>query len=380
MHSGRFSNRGERANRVSGAKTQAIDANNIERRGTLAGYVSGLVWLGFLFYPIYAALHRDPLIKYTALGFTGLFILTYIGSLAVAFKNEIFLRGQFMPRVIALIFTAISITAIEFFLLGDIAVTYVVYLVPICIFLLPMPWNFYISGLPVIYTFILAFTRNFEILSIAIGSIGTYIAVTASVFFQVLGNKKTALVTQMATLEERERVARDVHDVLGHSLTAIALKSELARELVERDPQQARAEIDAIYELSRGAIAEVRATVSGLRVRQLVHELDAVRAIVHDAGIEFSLVGSPDEVTPSARILFAWALREAVTNTVRHAKAQHIWVTLREDAISIRDDGVGMGSRSFGNGLSGLRHRVEDAGAKLSVSSPDPGTEVKIEL
>src|SRR5690606_543184 len=121
--------------------------------------------------------------------------------------------------------------------------------------------------------------------------------------------------------EERERVARDVHDVLGHSLTVVSVKAELAERLVDVDPARARAELVEIQSLTREALAEIRATVSGLRVARLGDELVAARTALTGAGIEADLPENPDVVDPRHRIVVAWVLREAVTNVVRHSGA-----------------------------------------------------------
>ncbi|WP_124054268.1 sensor histidine kinase [Arcanobacterium ihumii] len=354
--------------------------HTIDKRGTVVGFLIGITWIFFLWYPLAAALESEDSIKIPSISLTAIFLLLYIASLAVSFKNNLHIKKSVSIGAVVLLVSGVAITLVQFYLLGAISVTFIVYLVPMSVFSLPQPWNFYVGMLATITTWIPAFITDIGLISVGFSALGTYVFVSASIFFENTRLKKQEIVAESATLKERERVARDVHDVLGHTLTAIALKSELAGELIEKDPARAKNEIDAIYELSRQAIAEVRATVSGLRVRQLVHELDSINTIAADAGIALAVEGSPDEVEPSARILFAWALREAATNTIRHASATRITVELTNDSIVIRDDGIGIGSRRFGNGLTGLRQRVEDAGASISVTDSHPGTEVRINL
>lgn len=190
---------------------------------------------------------------------------------------------------------------------------------------------------------------------------------------------------QTALVAERERVARDVHDVLGHSLTIVTVKSELAERLVDIDPERAKAELAQIRSLSREALAEVRATVSGLRVARLGDELAAADEALRAAGIEPDLPTEADAVDPRYRIVVAWVLREAITNVVRHSHARHCTVRLHADGIVIDDDGQGIPPEVVAGGMRGLRERVEVAGASLEVgdaydsgAGDGPGTRVEV--
>ena len=183
----------------------------------------------------------------------------------------------------------------------------------------------------------------------------------------------------LALVAERERVARDVHDVLGHSLTALSIKAELAGRLIDVDPERARAELASIQETARQALAEVRATVGGLRASNLEAELDAAPRVLADAGIETVVHGEVADTDPRHRALLAWVLREAVTNVVRHAAASSVVVDLGPRGISVTDDGTGI-SRPAGNGLRGMEERVSDAGGTLSVLDAGPGTRVQVVL
>ena len=183
----------------------------------------------------------------------------------------------------------------------------------------------------------------------------------------------------LALVAERERVARDVHDVLGHSLTALSIKAELAGRLIDVDPERARAELASIQETARQALAEVRATVGGLRAGNLEAELDAAPRVLADAGIQTVVHGDVADTDPRHRALLAWVLREAVTNVVRHAAASSVVVDLGPRGISVTDDGTGI-SRPAGNGLRGMEERVTDAGGTLSVLDAGPGTRVQVVL
>ncbi|MBD1321127.1 sensor histidine kinase [Gordonia hankookensis] len=191
--------------------------------------------------------------------------------------------------------------------------------------------------------------------------------------------RQRELNNQLAVVAERERVARDVHDILGHSLTVITLKSELAQRLVDLDPERARKELGEVNMLSRQALDEVRATVGNLRSPDLASTIAAARSALDAAGIAVS-VSSDDRSSTAHDTLFAWLLREAVTNVVRHSSATTCTITLRDNEIEIRDDGHGMNGSGFGNGLRGLAERVEDADGALTVDSAAGGTAVRAVL
>ena len=187
-----------------------------------------------------------------------------------------------------------------------------------------------------------------------------------------------ALARQRDIVAERERVARDVHDVLGHSLTVVTVKAELAERLIDIDPTRAKAEIAEIRSLSREALAEVRATVSGLRVARLGDELAAARSALADAGIEAVIDGSVDDVDPRHRIVAAWVLREAITNVVRHSQASSCRILLAQNVIAVADDGVGIARTDIEQGFRGLRERVAGSGGTLTVTPTDPGTRLEV--
>jgi len=176
--------------------------------------------------------------------------------------------------------------------------------------------------------------------------------------------------------EERNRMARDMHDILGHSLTVIALKSELATRLVDVAPDQARAELDEVQSLARSALADVRATVNSYRELSLAGELARATGVLTSAGIRADLPLTVEAVDPELRELFAWVVREGVTNVVRHARASHCKVELTSDSVEVADDGIGLDSAGAGDGhgLEGLRQRCQDNGADLTIEAPSSGS------
>ncbi|WP_344475571.1 sensor histidine kinase [Nonomuraea monospora] len=183
-------------------------------------------------------------------------------------------------------------------------------------------------------------------------------------------------VARLAATEERLRIARDLHDLLGHSLSLIVLKSELAGRLAEQSPE-IRGEIGDIEAVARKALVEVREAVTGYRRRNLEEELDSARAVLRAAGVhaEVRLSGTP--LPEPLDGLFGWGVREGTTNVVRHARATRceIRMTYEKDAaiLEIMDDGNGDG-RPYeqGSGLRGLTERVTGAGGTV-MAGPAPG-------
>ncbi len=186
-----------------------------------------------------------------------------------------------------------------------------------------------------------------------------------------------AEVARLAAENERSRIARDLHDLLGHSLTTITVKAGLARRLAERgEPDRSLAEIREVEQLSRRTLGDVRAAVAGHREVTLAGELATAREVLRAAGIVAELPGSVDAVQPALSELFGLVTREAVTNVVRHSRAELCRVTLGPDWIEIYDDGHG-GVVGAGNGLTGLRERVSAAGGTLQVSGGLTGFRVR---
>jgi two-component system, NarL family, sensor histidine kinase DesK len=181
-------------------------------------------------------------------------------------------------------------------------------------------------------------------------------------------------VEELATERERTRVARDIHDILGHSLTVITVKAELAARLVDTDPERATHEIEEVEALSRAALADVRSTVAGFRGMNVSGEIAAARAALSAAGIEGELPGSTDAVPAAQRELVGWVVREGVTNVVRHSGASVCRVRLGAHEVEVADDGVGPGpGTASSTGLTGLRERVEASGGRMTVGRSDLG-------
>ncbi|HYJ74310.1 MAG TPA: histidine kinase, partial [Kineosporiaceae bacterium] len=166
--------------------------------------------------------------------------------------------------------------------------------------------------------------------------------------------------------------------ILGHSLTVLTVKAELAGRLVSIDAARAEREIGEVEALARQALADVRAAVAGYREVSLPAELASARAALDAAGIAAVLPGAVDEIPDERRDVLAWAVREGVTNIVRHSGAKHAWVRLTRDGVEICDDGIGPADTAADgtgqtHGLVGLRERASAAGARVVVGRRDGG-------
>lgn len=189
-------------------------------------------------------------------------------------------------------------------------------------------------------------------------------------------------VEEMARIAERERIGRDLHDLLGHTLSVIVLKSELASKLADRDPVRAVAEIREVERVSRDALAEVRKAVRGYRAEGLSDEIANAERVLVTAGITPEIAVDTGALLPDGDRALAFALREAVTNVIRHAGATRCWIRLARlgdrTILEVRDDGRG-GLAPEGSGLSGMRERLRQVAGTLERDGRD-GTRLVMSL
>jgi two-component system sensor histidine kinase DesK len=189
-------------------------------------------------------------------------------------------------------------------------------------------------------------------------------------------------VVEMARIAERERIGRDLHDLLGHTLSVIVLKSELASKLADRDPERAVREIREVEQISRDALSEVRNAVQGYRSEGLSDEIGNAERVLVFAGIRPHVDAVALALAPDEERALAFSLREAVTNVIRHAGAQHCWISLESSkgraVLEVRDDGRG-GLEPEGSGLSGMRERLRQVAGTLERQGGD-GTRLLVTL
>jgi len=183
-------------------------------------------------------------------------------------------------------------------------------------------------------------------------------------------------ILRLATMAERERIGRDLHDLLGHTLSVVALKSELARKLIDRDLEAARREISEVERVARDALSQVRNAVSGIRSTALSAELIAATALLEAQGLKVKCETENVKLPHDRETALALSLREAATNIRRHSGATGVTIRVRKEpssvVVEVADDGRG-GRIVPGNGLNGMRERLDSVGGTLSLTPSEGG-------
>jgi two-component system sensor histidine kinase DesK len=368
-----------------GAAPSGVPADHVPGGPGRFGWIFAAVWLFFLYEPLGAAWNSRDALPWRVVGIAAL-LLFALGFIAFsAWWRRLRLTDQ--PRPGRLVWLALAAGAALLVLAapagGVATLAGLVYIAVTAVMNLPLR-----QGAAVVLGCIAAVVVLPRVLpgwTPADGAIGSVLLASFAGYgvSQVLErNAQLALAREqlidLAVTQERERLGRDVHDILGHSLTVITVKTELAGRLLESVPpgpaaDRARTEVADVERLAREALADVRATVSGTREVSLTGELAAARSALAAAGIEAALPSAVDVVPARYRELFAWALREGVTNVVRHSGAGWCGVQLTTDCVEVRDDGLGPGGGGTGSGLAGLAARAAKAGARLEVGSAPEG-------
>ncbi len=339
------------------------------RWGRLAG--AG-IWLVFLGSPLGELLKRDDdWREWVGIASLALFVLVYLSGLAQV-RGFALNTAPIAPAwyVIVLIVLAglIMLGA------GDQGMTCLVFVAALSMAALPT-WAAF-SLVVVLAGGITAAGAFVDGWSAHGNNLAVVLAAAAVWSFRLAWQRQAKLIeaeqdlSELAVQEERARIARDLHDILGHSLTVISVKAELAERLFDDDPVRAKAELEDLQRLSRDALADVRSTAQGIRGISLPGEIASARMALESAGIEPLLPTVADEVPSRWRELFAWTLREGVTNVIRHSEASTCEVELDADRIRVTDDGRGpCPDDGSGNGLEGLRQRARLAGATVTTGA-----------
>ncbi|MGO3209706.1 MAG: sensor histidine kinase, partial [Brachybacterium sp.] len=178
----------------------------------------------------------------------------------------------------------------------------------------------------------------------------------------------------LAVAAERERIGRDLHDLVGHSLTSLTISAQLARRLLDSDPEAAREQLVHIETTVRQALADVRATASGMQHVRAATEIASARTVLSTVGIQAEVPTALPPLHDDLAELFGYVIREGVTNIVRHSRATRAEISVSEDSVSIEDDGVGIPQGADRSGLRGLEARIALAGGRLEVRSSETGT------
>lgn len=349
------------------------------------GWLFGGVWLFFFGFPLYFTWvsERGPTFKLGVTALIAAFMLVYIVTLRRATAEIVSAhyssarhQGWIGLGVLLLIVVALGT------LIGPNALTGMPFMVGLPVFFLSWRWVWGTSlsllfGGVAISWILWGWVPSIMLWGISVVVLGVSVAARA---MEERQESNRAVISHLELSEERERVARDVHDVLGHSLTVVTMKTELARRLIDVDPERAKAELAEVQDLSRTALAEIRATVAGLRVARLSDEVESARIALAGAGIEAKLPTDVSVVDPRHRITAAWVLREAVTNVVRHSSAQVCRVRLASDGLIVEDDGRGTGDNGEGNGIRGVRERVAQAGGEVEIGPGQDGRGTRLEV
>ncbi|WP_066903578.1 sensor histidine kinase [Millisia brevis] len=351
-------------------------------------------WLLFLAYPLTAVLrYPQPAGRILGLVLVATFVATYL-YLLLRIRWRVG-RPRFRPRrVVPLLVGLVVITGALVPFAGPDALVCLVFITAAAMATLPIRFGIAVAALMLAVSSLAALTvpgwqDHNESLAVVLAAASTFAMRLAMQRTDRLLDVERELgrtALDQGLDQERARIARDLHDILGHSLTVISLKAQVADRTFDDDPQRARAEILEIERLSRDALADVRATALGVRGISLPGEIAEARAALTAAGIEPDLPGVTDEVDSRHRELFAWTIREAVTNVVRHSRARTCTVELGRRRVAIIDDGLGpqapttSGDPFSGHGLEGLRRRVERAGGTMMIGPGPTGNGFAIEV
>ena len=205
---------------------------------------------------------------------------------------------------------------------------------------------------------------------LAVGLLGR--AEQAKLLHRLAERKSEDEVKQLAAMVERERIARDLHDILGHTLSSIALKADLAQKLLSRDKaQEATVQLNELSQIARDALSQVRQSVSGFKHQGLTAEVGKLLARLRDAGFAAELLGEIPSLTTRQESAIILALTELVTNVIRHSRGAHCTLQFTKQAdswqICLSDDGS-IDALREGNGLSGLRERLAALGGNLAIA------------
>ncbi|MEM7082247.1 MAG: sensor histidine kinase [Pseudomonadota bacterium] len=301
-----------------------------------------------------------------------------VAMVVLAIFIPLHLKTFFAPtrkRLLPIAITALLGSVCSFFVLG--AGVFQVYCGAMAGFCRPVKLSGLLLGLCAV-----VFTASAWMADRALVEMGFILFMSAIVWFSCLSTAQTLidnrqlereheLDRQTASLMERERIGRDLHDLLGHTLTMVALKSDLARRLIDTDPAQAKAEIGDIQTGARQALQDVRAALSGLAAVSIAGELANARKALGAADVSLSVTGHVPTLSADQDQAIGLMIREAVTNIIRHTDATDAHIEFSVDdavqTVTVRDNGGGQ-IGAEGRGLSGLRRRIEALGGTVQVA------------
>ncbi len=365
---------------VADVSTPAWGAFGGRPRGRWLGFVFSAVWLVFL----QEAWQTAWAVRDTTRGMLGLgalvaFAVLYLTSFPLVRAIRVRRREGRYPMVGLLLLSGLGLlSATACWAIGQPGTATFVFVAVSAVLWLPVRASIGITvGLALLHEVLVRTlvgweeqpTLTFSLLTAAVAMLG----------FRMLIDRNAQLIrareelAERAVQEERSRFARDLHDILGHTLTVVTVKAELAGRLLDVDPERARAEMADVERLSRDALSDVRRAVGGYRDLSLAAELARAREGLRSAGISDDLPSSIDDVPTDLRELFAWTIREGVTNVIRHSGATCCTVRVGPTGVRVEDDGGGPSATGGdGLGLVGLRERAMAAGAVVMTTATQP--------
>lgn len=341
------------------------------------GWVLAVVWLVFLIDPVSTLVQqRHTPVFWSGVAWVALivFVLVYVGGFVLGMRWRV--TSPLASRATQWWAFGILIgsAALTVPVLGGGALCFVPFVMSFASYTLPRAahWPTTIVGIAatLIVALLLQDGRDYTSLLVSVAFVG--IVNTVSTALMIRSAEARRLNLELATSQGREAVARDVHDLIGHTLTIVRVKAQLAQRLIDVDPERARSELADIEALTGEAISGVRESVAGVRSASLAAALTQTRAALRDAGISLRVVGEPEALSPAQSLTVSWILREATTNILRHASASVVTVSIAPGSCRITDDGIGL-QGSEGNGLRGMRERAAMAGATLAVTAAGLG-------
>jgi two-component system sensor histidine kinase DesK len=342
------------------------------------------IWLAYLVQPFTDAWQEpDPLRRLLGLAALVLFAGTFVGSFAVLPRLMRVGRNRWPGLLPTLV--AVTLGLLITVLLGEAQLPIFVYVAVMAMFVLPGRWGpigvvALIAATALAQWLVRGWTVDYSVqFQIFVGGLAMWGVVQI-----IMRNRELDAahqeIARLAVAEERNRFGRDLHDILGHSLTVMAVKAELAGRLVRLDPDRAESEITDVEQLSRSALAEVRTAVAGYRDVSLGAELANARSALSAVGIDADLPTAIDQVPADRRELFGWVVREGITNVVRHSGASHCTVHITPSTVTISDDGAPTPLTEGGHGLVGLRERAEALGGSLHIGRSEDGFTLTVRL
>jgi two-component system sensor histidine kinase DesK len=341
------------------------------------GWVMAAVWLVFLAYPVVALVRSEAAQGWIITGWIALcsFLVVYVAG----FVNGMSFDGgglteppkpiQWAVFAVLVVCTVLTVPAA-----GGSALSFLPFIMSFASYGLTRIAHWTVSAAGITVTAAVVFLTPAGATYLTVLAIVVMLAVvnTVSTTLIIRSAQAERLGLELATSEGREAVARDVHDLVGHSLTVVKLKAQLVRRLIDSDPERAKAELADIESLTTEAIAGVRATVAGVRSAALVEQLASCGDALRSADVAMRVDGDAAALSPAQSLTASWILREATTNVLRHAGATAVRVRIAPGRFEVIDDGRGFAGGE-GNGVRGMRERATTGGATLAVRAGETG-------